>query len=439
MSRCWSSPGVGVGVSMTLAGILAAGCQARPAAEPRPAARPAERPAERAAPKTTTEPPANRALAEVGRRIFFDETLSEPAGTSCASCHDPSRGFAGGRLSDAGVSRGSRAGRVARRTTPSVLYLAYVRPLHLHWEEDAPLPDAFGGFFWDGRVDSLAALAEQPLRNPDEMNGGDRETIAAKLRRAPYADDLRRLLGADALATGDASLAALGRAVEAFLLGADMAPFSSQYDELVRHGTPLPPLAQRGMELFRNPEKGNCASCHRFNPGARDPARSLFTDFGYEALAVPRNHALVALRGRDDDLGLCARQDAALHSDDPRFCASFRTPSLRNVAARPSFMHNGALADLRDVVAFYATRSTHPRRWYRSGSLYEEIPARYHTNVNNRRVPYDRGPGEKPRLDDAEIDALVAFLETLTDAPFRPAADAHRKTEVSLRSARAST
>ena len=337
-------------------------------------------------------------------------------------------------MSDAGVSRGSRAGHLARRTTPSVLYLRFVRPFHYHWEEDAPLPDAFGGFFWDGRIDSLAALAEQPLRNPDEMNGGDREAIAAKLRAAPYAGEMRRLLGPAALATGDAAMTALGRALEAFLLGPDMAPFSSPYDELVRHGTSLPPLAQRGLELFRNPEKGNCASCHRFNPTAHEPARSLFTDFGYEALAPPRNHKLLAARGPDTDLGLCERNDGASHTDDPRWCASFRTPSLRNVAVRPTFMHNGAFTNLRDVVAFYATRSTNPRRWYRSGSLYEEVPARYHSNVNNRRVPYDRGVGKKPRLDEGEIDAIVAFLETLTDAPYRESvAGAHRKLEVSLR------
>ena len=322
---------------------------------------------------------------------------------------------------------------MARRTTPSVLYLKLVRPFHYHWEEDAPLPDAFGGFFWDGRVDSLAALAEQPLRNPDEMNAGDREAIAVKVRGAPYAADLRSALGAGALDTGDAAMAALGRALEAYLLAPEMAPYSSRYDDHLRTGAPLPALAQRGLELFRDPEKGNCASCHRFNPTAHDPSRSPFTDFGYEALAPPRNRQLISIRGQGYDLGLCERDDAASHTNDPRFCGAFRTPSLRNVAARPTFMHNGALTSLRDVVAFYATRSTSPRRWYRSGSLFEDVPARYHGNVNNRRVPYDRGVGKTPRLDEAEIDAVVAFLETLTDTPFVPAADRHRKTEVSFR------
>jgi cytochrome c peroxidase len=420
MLRAWMTQTAAI----CAAGLVAIGCHDR-ARAPEAAARPP-------AVSPVGAPAPEPALAAVGRRIFFDAALSEPAGTSCATCHDPARAFSGGAIGDKGVSRGSRPGHFARRTTPSALYLKFVRPFHYHWEEDAPLPDAFGGFFWDGRVDSLAALAEQPLRNPDEMNGGDRAHVAAKLRAAPYADDLRRALGATALASDDGAMLALGRALEAFLLGADMAPFSSRYDDFVRGGAPLTPLERRGMALFRDPEAGNCASCHRFNPTAHDPARSLFTDFGYEALAPPRNRRLVT-PGRPVDLGLCERNDPRSHTNDTRLCASFRTPSLRNVAVRPTFMHNGAFTSLRDVVAFYATRSTSPRRWYRSGSVLEDVPVRYRANVNQRRVPYDRGVGKRPRLDDGQIDAIVAFLETLTDAPFRPAPDADRKLEASFR------
>ena len=412
-----------------LAGLLVAGALAMAC---RRAWRDHHETVERVAP---SPPVASRAaLASLGRRIFFDGTLSEPPGTSCATCHDPARGFAGGNVASVGVSRGSRPGRFARRTTPSVLYLAFVRPFHYHWEEDAPLPDAFGGFFWDGRTDSLAALSEQPLRNPDEMNGGDREHIAEKLRAAPYADDLRRVFGVSALTTPDAAVRTLRAAVEGGLRGADMAPFSSRYDAFVRGGAPLSPRAQRGMALFRDPEKGNCASCHRFNPTSHDPSRSLFTDFGYEALAAPRNQPLSLARAETIDLGLCERNEPRSHTNDPRLCASFRTPSLRNVAARPTFMHNGVFTSLRDVVAFYATRSTDPKRWYRSGDILEDVPARYHVNVNQRRVPYDRGVGKRPRLDDSEIDDVVAFLETLTDEPFEAArARGDRKSEVSFR------
>src|ERR1700722_1023144 len=107
--------------------------------------------------------------AALGRKIFFDGTLSDPPGTSCASCHDPAHGFAGNNGSVLGVAQGSRPKHFARRSTPSVLYLRFVPRFHFHWEEDVDLPDGVGGFFWDGRTDSLAALAAQPLLNPDEM------------------------------------------------------------------------------------------------------------------------------------------------------------------------------------------------------------------------------------------------------------------------------
>ena len=192
------------------------------------------------------------------------------------------------------------------------------------------------------------------------------------------------------------------------------------------------------MALFRDPDKGNCGSCHRFNPTSPSPVRSLFTDYGYEAPAVPRNTRIPANRDPARvDLGLCERNEARSHTNDPRLCASFRTPSLRNVAVRSDLMHNGVFSQLRDAVAFYATRSTDPKRWYPSGVKFDDVPPRYRGYVNERLVPYDRHEGERPRLDDEEIDAIVAFLRTLTDAPYATLAAAEmavdRKTEAALR------
>jgi cytochrome c peroxidase len=379
------------------------------------------------------------ARATLGRKIFFDPSLSEPPGTSCASCHDPAHGYAGNNGSTNGVARGSRPGHFARRNTPSVLYLRFVRRFHYHWEEDAPLPDAFGGFFWDGRSDSIAALVEQPLTNPDEMNVRDRKQLSQKLRAAPYADELRHEFGPSVLDDPDRSLAALGQAIELFLTSDEMTPFSSRYDDFIRGRASLTPLERRGLALFRDPEKGNCASCHRFDPSSRDPARSLFTDHGYELLAAPRNSRIPANRDpRIVDLGLCERNDARSHTNDPRLCGSFRTPSLRNVAVRENYLHNGVFSRLGDVVAFYATRGTDPKRWYPRGIKYDDVPEKYRKFINERLVPYDRQLGQPPRLDDREIDAIVAFLDTLTDAPFRSADGAadgvtDRKSTISLR------
>lgn len=82
-------------------------------------------------------------------------------------------------------------------------------------------------------------------------------------------------------------------------------------------------------------------------------------------------------------------------------------------------MHNGVFTKLRDVVAFYATRSTDPKRWYTHGVVFDDVPARYREYVSVDKAPYNRQEGERPALDDHEIDALVAFLGTLTDAQFR--------------------
>ena len=78
-------------------------------------------------------------------------------------------------------------------------------------------------------------------------------------------------------------------------------------------------------------------------------------------------------------------------------------------------MHNGAFANLRDVVRFYATRATNPERWYGRGARFDDTPAASRGLIDVTSVPYDRHVGDAPALDDAEIDAIVAFLGTLTD------------------------
>jgi cytochrome c peroxidase len=354
----------------------------------------------------------------VGRKIFFDESLSDPPGTSCASCHDAGRAFAGNHGGSAGVPQGSRPKHFARRNTPSVLYLRFVPRFHFHWEEDVDLPDGAGGFFWDGRTDSLAQLVQQPLFNPDEMNAQGARQVREKLAASPYAGEFRDAFGAS-LDDPDAALTAMGTAVEAFLLSDAMAPFTSKYDDFIRGHATLSPVEAQGLKLFKDRSKGACDACHRMNEASPMPERSLFTDYGFEAVGAPRNRSLAASRDpKSFDLGLCERHDHP-HMDDERDCGAFRTPSLRNVAVRTSFMHNGVFSKLRDVVAFYATRGTDPKRWYTSGTAFDDVPQKYRENVNVKRVPYDRGVGETPRLDDGEIDAIVAFLQTLTDAQYR--------------------
>jgi len=362
-------------------------------------------------------PGAEDARVALGRKMFFDPKLSVPEGTSCATCHDPAHGYAGGGVATNGVAHGSAPGRFARRTTPSALYLRFVPRFHLEWEEEAELPEAFGGFFWDGRASTVATVAPQPLLNPNEMGNASPRELAVKLRASAYASELRAEFD-HVFDSPENAVEALGFCIEAFLISPEMAPFSSKYDDYLRGKAQLSPLEAKGLALFDDRNQAACSSCHKFDRASHLPEASLFTDYGYDTVAVPRNR-LLAQNGdpRQFDLGVCERRDPKLHTEDPWYCGAFRTPSLRNVAARTSFMHNGVFSNLRDVVSFYATRGSDPKRWYPSGKV-DDLPEKYQKYVNTSAAPYNRVPGDPPVLDETEIDAVVAFLGTLTDRDY---------------------
>jgi cytochrome c peroxidase len=367
--------------------------------------------------KPSAEPSPREAL---GRKIFFDQSLSNPPGTSCASCHDPRRAFSGNNGSSVGVAAGSRAGHFGRRNTPSVLYLRYVPEFHFALEDDDDVNTSpFGGLAWSGRADSVAEFSRLPLLDADEMNNTSDAEIAARLRAAPYAPAIRAEFPG-ALDAPSTAVRALGDALQAFLTSDAMTPFTSRFDDYLRGTGKLTELEMQGLVVFKSPEKGACDGCHRFVQTSNRGDRSLFTDFGYDAVAVPRNRDIPANGDPARyDLGLCERKQKRAPASASKWCGTFRTPSLRNVAVRERFMHNGAFTKLRDVVAFYAGRATSPSRWYPAGTKWDDIPARYRDNVNVTSLPYNRAEGQQPPLDDADIDAIVAFLGTLTDAEFR--------------------
>jgi cytochrome c peroxidase len=142
------------------------------------------------------------------------------------------------------------------------------------------------------------------------------------------------------------------------------------------------------------------------------------------AIGVPRNRALPAnADAAFFDLGLCGPLRTGLR-DHAEYCGRFRTPGLRNVALRRSFFHNGVQHTLQDVLRFYARRDTHPQEFYpraADGSFdkFDDLPARYHGNVNVE-PPFDRKPGDAPALSDDEVADIIAFLNTLTDADLAP-------------------
>lgn len=255
------------------------------------------------------------------------------------------------------------------------------------------------------------------------MNNGSPRRLLQRLRRNGLAQSLAESgvapFGPAVLSDPEALVRALGAAFEAYLQSDEMAPFSSRFDAYLRDRQPLSPAEMRGLALFKNPDKGNCASCHALSDTASRPERSLFTDFGYDAIAVPRNRALAPNRQPGHfDAGLCATARAQHWPDPQQWCAYLRTPGLRNVALRQSFMHNGVLHSLRDAVAFYNTRSIKPAQWYASGSVFEDVALAHRGNVNVNSPPLNRRPDQPPALSEQDIDDLVLFLRTLTDAAY---------------------
>jgi cytochrome c peroxidase len=135
---------------------------------------------------------------------------------------------------------------------------------------------------------------------------------------------------------------------------------------------------------------------------------------------VPRNAAVAA--NADPaffDGGLCggSRTDLAARTD---LCGSFKVPSLRNVALRKHFFHNGVFDSLEQVIRFYARRDTDPQLFYSPDSLgnpvpYDDLPADLRGNVIRSFGPFNRTAAEGPALSDSEVADVAAFLRTLTD------------------------
>jgi cytochrome c peroxidase len=392
-------------------------------------AQPGKRPTEPHSTQVLTRPEARAraaALRELGARLFADPRLSASGHLACASCHDRAHGYTPADATD--VQKGGlHMDQQGTRATPTLTYLQAIPAFTEHFHDSEDEADESvdngptGGLTWDGRVDTAAAQAIIPLLSPDEMANTTADEVVERAAKAGYLDDLRRILGEDSVRDTDGAFAGLRKALEAYQQGGGLFyPYDSKYDAYLAGRATLTPAEARGLAVFSDPERGNCASCHISERGL-DGSPPQFTDFGLIALGVPRNRALPANADTAFfDLGLCGpyRKDFA---DRPEYCGLFRTPSLRNVALKRSFFHNGVMHSLRDAVAFYATRDTDPGQWYprkADGSVdkFDDLPPAYRANLSDE-VPFDgRKPGDKPALSDAEIDDIVAFLQTLTDA-----------------------
>jgi len=361
-----------------------------------------------AAPPLRAGEGAYPSLEAWGEALFFDANLSKNRTEACATCHDPAAGFSDPRETLAGraVSLGDDGASLGDRNAPTASYARFSPPFGRtadgKWQ---------GGQFHDGRAATLTEQAKGPPLNPIEMGMPDVAAVAARLRENPrYVATLAALRpGADDAAAFDAMV----EAIAAYEASDTFAPFDSKYDRFLRGEAKLTDQEELGRLLFFSNQFTNCNLCHqlRGTPGAEEET---FSNYQFHNIGVPANRAVRAANGAAPD-----RVDRGLLENpavtDPAEAGKIKVPTLRNVAVTGPYMHNGVFADLRTVILFYNSYNTRrPERHINPETGAPFDPPEVAQNLS--RTELEAGPA----LDDQRIDALVAFLKTLTDARYEP-------------------
>jgi cytochrome c peroxidase len=249
--------------------------------------------------------PMSAARVELGRQLYFDPRLSRDDTVSCATCHDPAKGWSNGERFATGVR-----GQVGGRSAPSIVNAGYQRFQ-----------------FWDGRAVELEGQALGPIANPIEMDMTLDELIPKLNAIDGYRAQFQDVFGSDVTAEG------IARAIAAFertVLSGD-APYDRH---AAGEAEALSPAAQRGYEVFFH--HAHCSACH---------AGPNFTDGAFHNIGV----------GIDDpapDLG--RHVVSGLEGDR----GAFKTPTLREIARTAPYMHDGRLATLEEVVDYYDKGAT---------------------------------------------------------------------------------
>ena len=325
-------------------------------------------------PDSTNAFEKNKLAATLGQHIFYDTRFSSNKKISCASCHVPEKYFTDGKSVAEGVG-------VTNRNSPTLLNAA-----HQRW------------FFWDGRTDTLWGQPIQTMEHKDEMNiprAEIAEIIFSDEKLAPLWINTFEEMDKDDVDTTSANIA---KSIAAYItkLGSSHAPF----DDFVAGDTnAISASAQRGLKYFIN--DGGCLRCH-FGPW--------MTDGSFHSVGIgPLNGGALMDSGRAgaiDKLTKAQFTASGIHSDDRdgvratiskhiakrrEDWGSFRTPSLRNVAKTPPYMHAGQLETLDDVLEHYST-------------LENFVSADHHRETIL----------EPLQLTQQQKEDLISFLESLT-------------------------
>lgn len=256
-------------------------------------------------------PPTAQTVA-LGRQLYYDKTLSVDNSIACASCHDPEAGFADPNQFSEGVG-----GEFGGRQAPPVMNAAY-----------------FTTQFWDGRAASLEEQAGGPVENPIEM-AFTHEGVVERLSEDPVYTELFK----EAWGEGPIAFEMVAKSIASFertvLVG------NSPFDRYM-FGDDKEAMSEdaiRGLDVFTDPEKGNCEVCHEIN---EEEGYALFTDNKFHNLGVGAE-----LDGSLADIG---RFEVSQVETDK---GAFKTPHLRNIADSAPYMHDGHLKTLKEVVDFY--------------------------------------------------------------------------------------
>lgn len=348
---------------------------------------------------------------ELGKYLYFDK-ISSPSNMACSDCHAAKVGFTGSTVGiniHGSVYRGADAQNFGDRKPPSAAYATF-SPI-LHMGEGGTFE---GGLFWDGRAtgDRLGnPAAEQaigPFLNPAEHNMPTVLSVLQKIAKAKYISMWEDVWGEPfAYDTPEVIVKnydRVGLTIAAYEASKEINQFSSKYDYYLKGLANLTKEEAWGLELFNG--KGNCAACHP-STATDDDHLVLFTDFTYDNLGVPKNpqNPVYDYNPSFVDLGLggflASTENYKIYANDNM--GKQKVPTLRNVDKRPgdgftkAYTHNGYFKSLKEVVHFYNTRDV--QAW---------PDPEVADNIND-------GELGNLGLTNAEEDAIVAFMKTLSD------------------------
>lgn len=413
-------------------------------------------------------------IESLGKKIFFDTSLSANGTQACSTCHAPEVGFTGPHAATnaaAAIYEGAFPNHFGNRKPPASAYAGDSPAL----EYSDTKQGWFGGMFWDGRAtgkvlgDPLAEQAQGPFLNPLEQAIANSHVLCTKVRKSNYSGLFEEVWGNGSLDCAKDTAGVyvrIGRSVAAYERSTEVNPFSSKFDMFwnsaktagkdvtkIKCGSGgmgmgsgmgcsgngmngwasyrnlgLNDNELQGLAVFNDPNRANCASCHTLQPGPK--GYPLFTDFGYDNIGTPKNpdnpfYSMPAHWNPDGvnwvDYGLGGFLKAAgknLEVYGPEM-GKHKVPTLRNVDLRPSqdfvkaYGHNGYFKSLDELVTFYHWRAMMDGGCSGGMGGCQGMTGMFPPpEVNQNRATLNMFP--RPQVDN-----IVLFLKTLSDGYFK--------------------